>query len=307
MTSAEDKARVSARRLHSVAASIRIATLPLPLAQNKKDPDDCRDVLRQKDGDVLLRKAIDDAVVWAPAADGRRQPRNNALRSNRSCKRSTHRGGARRKPSLGASRGRVWLNWDGKRWKEDKLLRTESLAKLTLKKLFAEAAKHIERGDGERAKHAIRFAEKSNAANGIKHALELARSEDGISIVPAQLNTNNWLLNVENGVLDLRTGELRPHDRADLISNLAPVVFNADADAPTWERFILDTFPDGEVRKFVQRCVGMSLVGETRDHVFLFCYGTGANGKSTLLNVINKLMGDYGFSGTGRNDDRKQT
>lgn len=188
-----------------------------------------------------------------------------------------------------------WLIWDGKRWAMDQTRRIDALAKETAAKQWEHvgtAQLALEAGE---AKAIITFARASNSANGIRHALELARSEPGVPVRPEALDSDPWLLCVENGVLDLRTGKLRPHDQADYITKLAPVVYDPDADCPTWHAFLKTIFAgDRELIAFIRRAVGFSLTGCVNDHALFFCYGTGANGKSTFLNaIIDLLGGDY--------------
>jgi putative DNA primase/helicase len=123
----------------------------------------------------------------------------------------------------------------------------------------------------------------------------LAQSEPGIPVVPDNLDADHWLLNVKNGTLDLKTGKVRPHQREDLVTKLVPAAFDPEAKCPHWLRF-LDRVLDGdqELVGYLQRVVGYALTGSTREQCFFFLYGTGANGKSTFLDVVRELMGDYG-------------
>jgi putative DNA primase/helicase len=98
---------------------------------------------------------------------------------------------------------------------------------------------------------------------------------------------------VKNGVLDLRTGELREARREDLLTKQCAVEFDASARCPEWEKFLARILPDPAVRGFVQRALGYALTGDTREQCFFLLHGTGANGKSTLLNAVKALLGDY--------------
>ena len=106
-----------------------------------------------------------------------------------------------------------------------------------------------------------------------------------------------YLLNVLNGVIDLRTGELLPADPNLYLSKQAPVMYNPYAISPLFENFIIDILPDPDTREAVLRYLGYCLTGDTSAQKALFIIGSGANGKSTLLNVISSLLGlDYSFS-----------
>jgi putative DNA primase/helicase len=125
----------------------------------------------------------------------------------------------------------------------------------------------------------------------------LARSESGIPVTVDQLDRNPWLLNVNNGVLDLRTGDLRSHRRQDLMTRFAPVRYDPEATCPTWLAF-LDRIMNGNQNliQFLQRAIGYTLTGSARERVLFMLHGGGANGKSTLLETISTLLGDYAKS-----------
>ena len=131
--------------------------------------------------------------------------------------------------------------------------------------------------------------------------IELAQSERCIPVLPEQLDADPWLLNCLNGVLDLRTGRLHPHRRGDLFTKLAPVAYEPEAECPTWKAF-LHSIMDGnrELIGFLQRFAGYALTGVIREHVLVICYGTGSNGKSTFLETLTSLMGDYAWQAPPR-------
>jgi putative DNA primase/helicase len=125
--------------------------------------------------------------------------------------------------------------------------------------------------------------------------LELARSEPGIAVLPDQLDRDPWLVNCVNGTLDLRDGKLRGHRREDYLTKLCPTPFDPEAACPAWERFLLAIFrQDGELIRFVQRLLGRALSGDVSEQILPIFWGGGANGKSTLVNAIMRVMGpDY--------------
>jgi len=182
-----------------------------------------------------------------------------------------------------------WFVWDGRRWAPDTQGRVELLAKQTIRRLYMAALDYEPEIREKIAKHALQ----SEKAPRIRALLEMARSEPGIPVLPEQLDRDPWLLNVLNGTLNLRTGELRKHRKQDLITKLAPVEFDPEATAPLWEAFLERVIPDPEVREFLQRAVGYSLTGDTSEQCLLLLYGTGQNGKSTFLETVRSLLGDY--------------
>jgi putative DNA primase/helicase len=105
------------------------------------------------------------------------------------------------------------------------------------------------------------------------------------------------LLGVENGVVDLKTGELLPGTPEQMIYLHTRVPYNPDAQAPRWERFIQEIFAgDPDLIRFVHKALGLSLTGLTKEQVFFLCYGGGANGKSTMLETVRNVLGDYGMN-----------
>lgn len=184
-----------------------------------------------------------------------------------------------------------WLLWGGGRWAQDDTGTAEHLAKQTLRTLIREAAEIEDDKDRNRRLKEIAAAERNNRVVG---TLALARSEPGIPIIPEQLDADPWLLNTTNTTINLRTGEARRPRRSDLITKQAPVTHDPNATAPVWQAFLERVLPDHETREFVARAVGYSLTGLTTEQILLILYGAGANGKSTFLETIQNLLGDYG-------------
>lgn len=197
-----------------------------------------------------------------------------------------------------------WLIWDGARWKVDDQRQVDAYAKSVVDDLWANARalKTATEKEGDAAKKAalekvtesvIGFAKASSKAIAVTNMVTLAKSEPGVPIAPTQLDNNQWALCVANGVVDLRTGELLPHNRTDYFTKICPVEYDRGADCPTWLSF-LDRIFDGQesILHFVRRAVGYSITGSVAEHALFFCYGTGANGKSTFLDTLHKLLGD---------------
>jgi putative DNA primase/helicase len=124
--------------------------------------------------------------------------------------------------------------------------------------------------------------------------LFMAQSEPGVPVLPEEFDCDPWLMAVANGTIDLRTGKLRESDRSDLITMSAPVTYSEVATAPTWEKFLERVLPDPDVRQYVQKAAGYSITGDVSEQVLFFPYGGGANGKSTLLNTLRRILGSYG-------------
>jgi putative DNA primase/helicase len=122
--------------------------------------------------------------------------------------------------------------------------------------------------------------------------VSLAQSE--LPVTPKDLDQHPWLLTVRNGTLDLQTAERREHSRDDLITKLAPVEYDPKATCPRWDAFLNEIFKsDHELVAYVQRVIGYALTGSTKEQCYFILYGTGANGKSTLLETVKAILGDY--------------
>ncbi|MBM4321260.1 MAG: hypothetical protein FJ125_15265, partial [Deltaproteobacteria bacterium] len=186
---------------------------------------------------------------------------------------------------------RGWLAWDGRRWAPDRTGQVDKLAQETVRAI-PEEAQGLE---GEAWAALMKHAGRSEAAPRIKAMIELARPR--LAILPELLDADPMVLNVANGTLDLRTGSLRPHDPADLLTKLAPVDFDPAATCPIWESFLRRVLAgDEDLIRFTQRALGYSLVGDTIEHALFLLYGTGCNGKSVFISTVCAIMGDYALT-----------
>jgi len=184
-----------------------------------------------------------------------------------------------------------WLVWDGKRFRRDDAGRVIGLSKAVARSIREE----VDLTDDEKIQERITKWARTSENLGRRNAMvTLTASELGIGIVPDELDGSQWLLNVENGTIDLRTGKTRPHRREDLITKVAPVTFDPEVQCPEWMKFLERVLPDESVRDFVQKAVGYSLTGDVSAQILILLYGTGANGKSTFLCILLDLLGsDY--------------
>jgi putative DNA primase/helicase len=186
---------------------------------------------------------------------------------------------------------KTWWVWSGTRWEQDRNGRVMDLAKETARELY-HAAWNI--GDSERKKQTALWAIRSEGTERKRAALISAQSERGIPILPEHFDAEPFLLNCLNGTVDLRTGELRPHRREDYITKLCPVVYDPSARSALWERFLREACGgDGALIAFLQRAVGYSLTGSTAEEKLFFVHGPAAAGKSTFLEAIKAVLGDY--------------
>ena len=188
-------------------------------------------------------------------------------------------------------RGVGWLVWDGRRWRRDQDGEVERRQKRSVRAMYSEVSA-IE--DPDERKRLAAFATRSESEARIRAAISLAESERAVVARTDELDGDAWLLNVANGVVDLRSGELREHSREDLMTKLAPTVYDSSAHSSLWESFVERcTGGDAELAAFLGRAVGYSLTGSTREEVLFFAHGPTATGKSTFLEAFKAALGDY--------------
>jgi putative DNA primase/helicase len=183
-----------------------------------------------------------------------------------------------------------WLIYDGTRWHVDDRGAVVRLAKDAARSIFEEAK---EAPSDAVANQLGKWASSSLSESKLRAMISLAQSEAGIPVLPDELDASPDLLNVLNGTIDLRSGKLREHRREDLITRVAPLEYDPDANAPAWETFLQRVLPGEELRAFVQRAVGYSATGHTSEQCMFINHGGGANGKSTFQEALSAALGDY--------------
>lgn len=182
-----------------------------------------------------------------------------------------------------------WLVWDGMRWAIDREGNIRQKAKKAVRAIYREIESANDRSE---KKEIFNHALKSESDAKIRAMISL--TQDEVSITPERLDQDPWLLTCENGTIDLQSGYFLSHDRSHYTTQLAPVVYNPGAECPQWLNF-LDRIMEGNQNliSFLQRAIGYSLTGDTGEQCFFIFWGTGANGKSTFLQTINAILGDY--------------
>jgi putative DNA primase/helicase len=170
-----------------------------------------------------------------------------------------------------------WLSWNGVRWQDEKTLYAFDLARHVCREAIAEGAK---------AKAALSVA----SAKTVAAVERLARADRRVSATAEQWDRDRWLLNTPDGVVDLRTGNLRPHDRLDYMTKITAV--GPRGDCPIFKAF-LNRITSAKLATYLQRVFGYCLSGDTSEQAMFFGYGEGQNGKGVLLQTAGNVLGDY--------------
>ncbi len=188
-----------------------------------------------------------------------------------------------------------WLQWDGQRWCNDNGVGVNQRAQRYAKSLwdgFTEVAKSD--CDRDVLSKARTFVRSTSGDKRIAAFLNLASYDERVVCHVDELNADPTLLNVANGTIDLTTGKLRPHNPADRITQLAPVIYDPNATCTCWLKSLELYFDrDPETIRYVQQLLGYSISGDTGEHILPIAYGKGNNGKSTIWNANAELLGDY--------------
>jgi putative DNA primase/helicase len=180
-----------------------------------------------------------------------------------------------------------WLAWDGQRWAMDSKRIVERLMRAVVRA-------RRDAYNGDKNKDGWAFAVRSENATKIGHALKSAESLETVITTVDEYDADNMLLCAGETTIDLRSVSVRPSARDDLITMRMGAPYDPAATCPTWLRFLEDLFPSRpEMQNYIQRAWGYSLTGDIREQVFFMCHGLGANGKSTFLNTLNFMLGDY--------------
>lgn len=177
-----------------------------------------------------------------------------------------------------------WLTWNGHRWCWDTAGQVQELARNIARALPLAERTH---------------RKSSLSARGLTAMTQVARTDPRIVAPIGRLDAHPYDLNTPAGIVDLRTGALRPADPAALCARSTTVAPDFEARPERWLRFLAQTFAgDDEMATYVQRLIGVSLVGKVLEQLLPFPFGSGANGKSTLMGAIMRILGigDDGYA-----------
>lgn len=184
-----------------------------------------------------------------------------------------------------------FLFFDRKRWVPDK---ENSIYQEVIKAFREEQRRSLDIEDNDMRSKAVKFYIQSENYMRINSCLKIAQTIPGVVVRNKIFDKDDHLLNVQNGTVNLIDGTLKPHDKRSFITKLCPVNYDPDAKCPTMEKFINEIMGDNKnLIEHVQLMIGYFLSGFTNEQKLFIYFGSGRNGKSTLIEIMRKLLGDY--------------
>jgi len=186
-----------------------------------------------------------------------------------------------------------WYFWCGTHWERDNIGYATRLAIQTVRRMYEEAAKI---DDESARKELVKHAHRSESGQRLREMLGLARANAALAATPNEFDQNKWLLNTKNGTVDLTTGDMTEHDPADMITRLAPVKYDPEAQSFEWEQFLrLATNGDEKMMRYIKRIAGYFLTGSTKEGAMFYIKGPTRTGKTTTLQALRSMLGSYAW------------
>jgi putative DNA primase/helicase len=186
-----------------------------------------------------------------------------------------------------------WLRWDGMRWRLCEKDEHLAEAKRVCHEMY-NAAGRVLGQDQERGRKLVTDAVASHNLPRIMAMLKLAASEPGMSVTETELDSDPYLLGVESGVIDLRTGHHLLNQPAMLITRHCNAAYSGSSKCDRWLKFLDQIFEgDADTIETVQRLLGYTLLGLSIEEILVICYGYGSNGKSVFSNVVHTILGRH--------------
>lgn len=193
-----------------------------------------------------------------------------------------------------------WYVWDGRRWAPNDAGQIKQLADNVIHAMRAEAAKISGGKDADKKRAELtKFIRKTENHINKEHMLKECQHLSGIPVMAEDLDNEErtaGLINARNGIINLRTGEMLPHDPALMMTKICGTDYDTTHAKP--EKFLkfLDDITSGnkEMQAYLKRCVGYTLTGTGSEKCMFILHGMGNNGKSTLSDVLATMLGSYG-------------
>lgn len=199
------------------------------------------------------------------------------------------------------TREKAWYEWTGRVWRRDEGMAVQRAAIACAEAVIRNAKEHLDEvellGNNEEikaAKKKLHDAQQLKNKSRLDAAVSLFMCEPGIAITSDMFNADLDLLNLPNGTLDLTSGELLPHDPTNMITLTMGAELDKDAEAPLFRQFLIDALPDPEVRDYVQRAMGYTMLGRPTARTLFFLHGPSGTGKSVFTELMTNMFGGYG-------------
>lgn len=191
-------------------------------------------------------------------------------------------------------RRKSWLTWSGQHWQYDQ---DGAVHRLAIEAARARYHLAAEISDLRDRQHEAQFSIATENSNRAAAMLRVASCLPPLAETGEHWDEDPWIIGVKNGVVDLKTGTLRPGKPADNVTLASTVPYLKESPCPRWQKFLNEIFvEDRDLIQFVQRVVGYSLTGQTTEQCLFMLHGSGANGKSLFLALLRALLGAYAYN-----------
>ncbi|GAI85872.1 unnamed protein product, partial [marine sediment metagenome] len=185
-----------------------------------------------------------------------------------------------------------WLVYQAGKWQEDDRNESQELAKKVIMGYYREASEIL---DDKERKKIVDQARKSESQRAIRAMIELATSS--MAVVPDDFDREPFIFNLKNGTLDLEIMEFREHKAENMLMKITEVDYKPGTECPKWKAFLNKIFEGNKnLIDYLQTALGYSLTGDIGEQCWFILYGIGANGKTTFINVVLEIFGDYAIN-----------
>lgn len=253
-------------------------------------------------GNTVIRKAINDCTnVYSPKSDrcefevGKNVPQNT--KHNKQYEQNDTGNANRMFDYFGNNlrysyENKIWLFWNGRVWSEDKTGKIKKICDETIEIMKKEA--YAEQDDDKQVA-LLKWVNKTSSSKYKDNMIKELQHIDCIPILLSEMDTQPDIINFQNGIVNLRNGELLPHNPNYYCTKIANCEYDiSDKQPQKWLEFLNDvTCGDIQLQEYLQKAVGYSLTGSIKEQCLFFLYGMGRNGKSTFLDIISELAGTY--------------
>lgn len=187
---------------------------------------------------------------------------------------------------------KLWYYYSGDKWTADNIGKMKLLAETAIEKMKEEFTL-CDTEDEEKA--LLRHIKSTRSNKGKENMIKECMHR--VPILPHELDSNKYLFNCTNGYIDIKDGQLHPHDKSKYFTKMSNVEYTDKIDCPMWEKFLDEIFSsDKELIRFIQKAIGYSLSGYTNEQCMFVLFGNGLNGKSVFLDIVSDIMGDYAMN-----------